>query len=102
MDPDSTLPKKRKRGNLIYATLFLLFIAFFAMREWKWRFLSPYEMRVTRTLTGNTANIPIIIRQFSTTGVDTIRSEFSDPREGVTKVSIWKIGDTDTLTFSAK
>jgi hypothetical protein len=96
------LSTKASRINLLYAVAFVGFIVLLGMREWKWRFISPFTFSVTRSVTGNTGPVSITIRQYTETPVDTVRSEFGDPRKGVTAVSIWKAGSLDTLKFVVK
>jgi hypothetical protein len=93
--------KKSQVKIVLYSTFALVVLALMMMREFVWRYQSPFSLRIKATLSNGADTANITVYEYTGSSVDTVRSEFKDSRSGVTKVMIVNREKNDSLYFIA-
>jgi hypothetical protein len=94
---------KIKPSTAIIVLIVLLVSSFLLMRELSWRFEPSLDISQTFQLRDKNASYRLIhIRQQSDSPVDIERHMYQDMTKGVTYITMWLDGKTDTTRFTIK
>lgn len=100
-DRRSAFVKKSQLKIALYSALVVTLLGIMLMREFVWRYQSPFSLTLEGRVTNGRDTSQVRIDEFTETKVDTVQSEFENARSGVTRVKIILQGKADTLSFLA-